>query len=420
MDGSLVPACLTEANTFWSSFFFIMIISVFFLLPLCITMLYLNSAVNPILYNLMSSKFRDGFMRLCGLRRNELALIRRGTTSTTVYSSTRRCNSLRMTQRNSPTYSWRSASRYSPAASPNSERRHKSSFRRSVIIRTRAHLWTSPILGIANYRHDVYFDGSKVAVCLTQADTFWTALFFILSIAVFFAFPLFILVILYTIIARHLMTHPGIMAPASRNQGDNSSPHHSVLRYRKQVVLMLGTVVLSFFVCLMPFRAFTLWIIVAPQEAVFSLNMETYYNILYFCRVMTYLNSAINPILYNIMSSKFRDGFIRLCGLRHKPNNDILLGRKGTFNTTSTTTTTTCSSNFQDSIWRRSIRNALSDDGKLRRTLSIHAGDNNGNNNARASCQLLRSKSHVTCSVRNNVVCSKSSDGSKRQEESYV
>jgi ABC-type phosphate transport system permease subunit len=53
-------------------------------------------------------------------------------------------------------------------------------------------------------------------VCLTQADTFWTASFFISSIALFFALPLVILVALYVTIARHLMTHPGIIAPPYR------------------------------------------------------------------------------------------------------------------------------------------------------------------------------------------------------------
>ena len=33
---------------------------------------------------------------------------------------------------------------------------------------------------------------------------------------------------------------------------------------------------------------------------------------LYFARLMFYINSAINPILYNIMSSKFRNGFKRV------------------------------------------------------------------------------------------------------------
>jgi hypothetical protein len=69
---------------------------------------------------------------------------------------------------------------------------------------------------VADYHHELYTDGTPVAVCLTQADTFWTALFFILCIALFFALPLLILIVLYTIIARHLMTHPGITASHCR------------------------------------------------------------------------------------------------------------------------------------------------------------------------------------------------------------
>jgi hypothetical protein len=183
---------------------------------------------------------------------------------------------------------------------------------------------------------------------------------------------------------------------------------------------MLGTVVLSFFVCLMPFRALTLWIIVAPQEAVFSLDIDTYYNLLYFCRVMIYLNSAINPILYNLMSSKFRDGFFRLCGLRSKTHPDVNLGRKGTFNTTSTTTTTitNCSSGLQDSFWSRPVRTALPENSKFRRTQSTHCGDNSGNNNA--NCILLRSKSHLVWSARNNVVRTGEEEAGRRHDESYV
>lgn len=112
---------------------------------------------------------------------------------------------------------------------------------------------------------------------------------------------------------------------------------------------MLGTVVLAFFICLLPFRAFTLWIVVAPQETIHSLGVESYYNILYFCRTMHYLNSAINPILYNLMSSKFRDGFSRLCW---QSKASVLLGRKGTRN--SSTLTATTRSSTRDSFWRRS------------------------------------------------------------------
>lgn len=63
-----------------------------------------------------------------------------------------------------------------------------------------------------------------------------------------------------------------------------------------------------------------------------------YYSLLYFCRCMWYLNSAMNPILYNLMSSKFREGFVKLLGckpfIRTTSWSDS--ARKGTFHTTST------------------------------------------------------------------------------------
>lgn len=193
-----------------------------------------------------------------------------------------------------------------------------------------------------------YFDGSLVPVCWTQADQFWPALFFILTVSVFFFVPLAILVILYTVIAKTLMKNPNIIAPPRLG-----AQAQSMLKYRKQVVLMLGTVVLAFFVCLLPFRALTLWIILVPIESVTKLGLEAYYNLLYFCRIMFYLNSAINPILYNIMSSKFRAGFLRLCGVRVKRKKRRLSsgsGRKNTFNTTSSTNT---SSQNNESFWSR-------------------------------------------------------------------
>lgn len=146
-------------------------------------------------------------------------------------------------------------------------------------------------------------------VCLTQALDAWTVAYFLMTIGLFFALPLAILVVLYTIISRHLISSDGaalMMRPAS------SKPEQSQ-RARRQVVVMLGAVVASFFVCLLPFRVFTLLVILMADEHWKLLSLENYYNVLYFCRVMLYLNSAVNPILYNLMSSKFRKGFRRVC-----------------------------------------------------------------------------------------------------------
>lgn len=70
-----------------------------------------------------------------------------------------------------------------------------------------------------------------------------------------------------------------------------------------------------------------------------STGIEVYYAVLYICRCMWYLNSAMNPILYNLMSSKFRDGFIKLLGCKPLMRTTSWSDgstRKGTFHTTST------------------------------------------------------------------------------------
>ncbi|XP_030562869.1 growth hormone secretagogue receptor type 1 isoform X2 [Drosophila novamexicana] len=170
-----------------------------------------------------------------------------------------------------------------------------------------AALFTSPILWVAEYKLVEYIDGSSVPVCLTQAIGVSTVGFFLMTISVFFVLPFLMLVVLYGIIARNLVSNQGAMLRARPTKPELS------LKARKQVVLMLGAVVLSFFVCLLPFRVLTLWIILSTEQTLHDMGLVRYYSLLYFCRIMLYLNSAMNPILYNLMSTKFRKGFARLC-----------------------------------------------------------------------------------------------------------
>ncbi|XP_076622839.1 ecdysis triggering hormone receptor isoform X5 [Colletes latitarsis] len=204
-------------------------------------------------------------------------------------------------------------------------------------------LRAGPILLTISYEMEDDGNGTYIPTCNTVVSTHWIFAFFITTVIIFFVIPLLILMVLYTVIARHLMANPTISRGSSNN----------MLKYRKQVMLMLGTVVLCFFMCLLPFKAFTLWILVVPRRMIIDFGVESYYTLLYFCRVMLYLNSAINPILYNLMSSKFREGFLRLCGLgpnrrKKKKTSD----RTGTY----TTGSTNCSSNHSD-FWRRHSSN---------------------------------------------------------------
>ncbi|XP_011699905.1 PREDICTED: growth hormone secretagogue receptor type 1 isoform X3 [Wasmannia auropunctata] len=206
-----------------------------------------------------------------------------------------------------------------------------------------AALCTSPILLMVTYELEENVDGTYTPTCTTPASTTWMTGFILTTIIVFFVIPLLILIVLYTVIARHLMANPAI----------SRGPANNLLKYRKQVVMMLATVVLCFFLCLLPFKAFTLWIIIVPPKMLVSLGIEGYFSLLYFCRVMLYLNSAINPILYNLMSTKFREGFLKLCGLgpakrKKKKTSD----RAGTY----TTGSTNCSSSHSD-FWRRHSSN---------------------------------------------------------------
>lgn len=113
---------------------------------------------------------------------------------------------------------------------------------------------------------------------------------------------------------------------------------------------MLATVVVFFFICLLPFRVFTIYIIFAHPDTVVNMGQEVYYSILYFCRVMLYFNSAINPILYNVMSSKFREAFLKALGCTIGPRRSRWLcrhlSRQSTFTTSSTLPTSSVKSSF--------------------------------------------------------------------------
>ncbi|XP_033099316.1 5-hydroxytryptamine receptor-like [Anneissia japonica] len=91
----------------------------------------------------------------------------------------------------------------------------------------------------------------------------------------------------------------------------------SNVSYQRQhhirIVFMLICVVISFFICWLPFRILNLWVLISPTTMIPAVGISGFYGIVIFARVMIYLNSAINPILYNAISSKFRAAFRAVC-----------------------------------------------------------------------------------------------------------
>ena len=136
----------------------------------------------------------------------------------------------------------------------------------------------------------------------------------------------------------------------------------AVIRSRRQVVAMLIAVVFFFFACMLPFKLITLLAVVSPVEPIKIMPERVYVYVLYFSRVMYYINSAVNPILYNVMSSKFRDGFKRVlsrcCGRGSNSSayyqSSLYYGQTGaTNNTTTDTASSSLVGRINSSVFRR-------------------------------------------------------------------
>nr|CDS18737.1 thyrotropin releasing hormone receptor [Echinococcus granulosus] len=98
------------------------------------------------------------------------------------------------------------------------------------------------------------------------------------------------------------------------------------VRSRKQVVKMLMAVVILFAVFWFPYRTLVVYnSFVTPKR--------TDYWLILFVKTMAYLNSTVNPILYNAMSKKFRRAFRLLitqtsCFGRQSKMNSVLGSRR--------------------------------------------------------------------------------------------
>ncbi|XP_072042443.1 growth hormone secretagogue receptor type 1-like [Amphiura filiformis] len=77
----------------------------------------------------------------------------------------------------------------------------------------------------------------------------------------------------------------------------------------RRVIYMLGSVVVVFFICWLPLRVTMLWQIFAPPEHFAQLGFFKLMILLICMRFLLYVNSSINPLLYNIISTKFRGAF---------------------------------------------------------------------------------------------------------------
>ncbi|XP_013412869.1 growth hormone secretagogue receptor type 1-like [Lingula anatina] len=177
-------------------------------------------------------------------------------------------------------------------------------------------LATSPFLVIAEETTSFYANGDRITTCNTSINTVWKRVYVIVTTSLFFFLPVCLLVCIYSPICWTL-------AKANRKKlgGSETSQRYS-LKKRKQVIIVIIAVTVVFFACLLPFRVFSLWAVFGNTLDKKKLSVDGWLNLTSIVRALFYLNSAVNPILYNTFSSKFRRAFskaVRACLCARNP-----------------------------------------------------------------------------------------------------
>ncbi|XP_073991420.1 pyrokinin-1 receptor-like [Rhodnius prolixus] len=154
---------------------------------------------------------------------------------------------------------------------------------------------------------------SSYATCTVIPSKVWMEHSFEISSCVFFIVPMTLITCLYILIALKLRRSRIIKRP----------PTVEIVRNQNHVIRMLVAVVVAFFICWAPFHAQRLLAIYGlnvGSDKHSSLLVNAYTILTHISGVLYYVSTTVNPVLYNIMSLKFRDAFkctlSQMCGGR--------------------------------------------------------------------------------------------------------
>ncbi|XP_034934975.1 pyrokinin-1 receptor-like [Chelonus insularis] len=137
---------------------------------------------------------------------------------------------------------------------------------------------------------------------------------FEISTILLFVGPMTIITVLYILIGIKLR-HSRLLTNVKRNPLPGCLNHGDSGKSRgvaqRNVIRMLVAVVVAFFICWAPFHAQRLLAVYAQNTANEPrAALVTIYTVLtYISGIFYYLSTTVNPLLYNIMSNKFREAF---------------------------------------------------------------------------------------------------------------
>ncbi|XP_067652814.1 growth hormone secretagogue receptor type 1-like [Haliotis asinina] len=187
------------------------------------------------------------------------------------------------------------------------------STRTSVIVKTFICVWTVsitsaiPFFFITEYKTLPLVDGTLVPVCRTPIHKTWHRVYIVLITSFFFVIPLLFILTLYSKVGTKLISLYRI-----ERQKLETYPKE-IVKLKRQMIQIIVTVVLVFFICHTPYRALVIWTMFEDRGTLRNLGLEGYLAVLYFPRILLYSNHAINPFVYNFVSRKFRRALLWVC-----------------------------------------------------------------------------------------------------------
>ncbi|KAK5649667.1 hypothetical protein RI129_000696 [Pyrocoelia pectoralis] len=169
-------------------------------------------------------------------------------------------------------------------------------------------------------------NGIKRSRCTVVTTEFYFQHAFEISTFVFFVGPMTLITVLYVLIGLKLR-QARTLSVQGRDSSCNSDANDATLprasrstTAQKRVIKMLVAVVVAFFICWAPFHAqrlLAVYLSTATPEAQETF-IKLYIVLMYTSGVLYFISTTVNPVLYHIMSKKFREAFkttfSQLCG----------------------------------------------------------------------------------------------------------
>ncbi|XP_069800150.1 growth hormone secretagogue receptor type 1-like [Dendropsophus ebraccatus] len=179
-----------------------------------------------------------------------------------------------------------------------------------VVLWTLAFITAGPIFFLFGVEHPQGSHPEESKECKYIKSTAQNGLLRIMTwvSTMYFFIPVCFLTLLYGLICKKLWKNKdAIQGPTAASRG----------KQHKQTVKMLAVVVMSFVFCWLPFhigRILFAWAGVVEAE---FYHLTQYFNLI--SMVLFYLEASINPVLYNIMSQKYRAAMSKIFSPREDP-----------------------------------------------------------------------------------------------------